>query len=188
MKLKPGADEGYSMIELLIVVALIVVMAAVGLPNLMGYLRQAKVRGAMQQVAGEMQTARNKAIVKNTTQGVAFAVLDADTYRFFVSDDPAPDNLGTLQHLPQGVTFVPAAQPGFAFNRLGGTCPYGGRCLAAPNLATLCPDGETQCTNNAPGNYVADVGGTMRIEVIENATQLRRWVQVAPGGRVETQR
>ena len=49
------------MIELLVVVGLIVVMAAVGLPNLIGYMRQAKVRGAMQQVAGEMQTARNKA-------------------------------------------------------------------------------------------------------------------------------
>jgi type II secretory pathway pseudopilin PulG len=185
------------MIELLIVVALIVVMAAVGLPNLIGYLRQAKVRGAMQQVAGDMQTARNKAIVKNTNQGVAFAVLDADTYRFFVSDDvdvvPPIDPeqpLGPIRQLPQGVTFLPAAQPGFAFNRLGAPCRYGATgCLGNPGLATLCPGGESSCTDNNAGSYISvNADGSLQVVVIENTTQLRRWVQVGPGGRVVTQR
>ena len=55
----------------------------------------------MQQVAGELQTARNKAIVKNANQGVVFAIMDADTYRFMQPDDPStPANdpvLGPIQ-------------------------------------------------------------------------------------------
>jgi type II secretory pathway pseudopilin PulG len=188
---------GFSMVELMIVVGLIVVMAAVALPNIAGYLRQAKVRGAMQQVAGEMQTARNKAIVKNTNAGVAFAVLDADTYRFYVGDDDTPalplgTALGPIHQLPGGVTFVPAALPGFVFDRLGRACQYGAGCpmAAQPAPARLCPTGAelARCQDNAPGNYVSLQGGSFVVEVIENTTQLRRRVEVAPGGRVVTQR
>jgi prepilin-type N-terminal cleavage/methylation domain-containing protein len=195
MKLRTRAQSlptpnGFSMVELMVVVALIVVMAAVGLPNLMGYLRQAKVRGAMQQVAGEMQAARNKAITKNTTSGVAFAVIDADTYRFFISD--APGSLGPIRQLPQGVTFVPAALPGFAFNPLGGACEYGPGCLmpSPPPTAVLCPtpDENRLCNDRSPGSYVSQVGGSFVVDMIENTTQLTRRIEVAPGGRVVTQR
>ena len=206
MKLRTRAHSlhpnGFSMIELMIVVGLIVVMAAVGLPNLVGYLRQAKVRGATQQVAGEIQTARNKAIVQNTNQGVVFAVMDADTYRFIIQDLPAspppspapPKFLGPLHQLPSGVSFVPAAEAGIAFDHLGRACKFGQGCLVssseAPTQAELCPTPQdlAMCQDFNPGTYVSESAGTFRVEMIENATQLRRWVEITPGGRVVTQR
>ena len=199
MKLRTRADSlpvssaGFSMVELMIVVALIVVMAAVGLPNLMGYLRQAKVRGAMQQVAGELQAARNKAIAKNTNSGVAFAIIDADTYRFYVSDVTGP-SLGPIQQLPAGVTFTAGTLPGFAFTSLGAPVAYGTPpgITGAPAQATLCPTPSELrlCTDQAGGDYIRrdPATGIYRVELIENATQLTRWVEVAPGGRVVTQR
>jgi type II secretory pathway pseudopilin PulG len=184
------------MVELLIVVGLIVVMAAVALPNIAGFVRQSKVRGAMQQVAGEIQTARNQAVVKNTNRGVAFEILDADTYRFLMIADDGIGILGRgpLRQLPGGVTFVPAADFGIGFDRLGRACAYASpNCIVnAPRGAgALCPTaGElTECTNNNPGPYLQfDAAGTITVTVRENTTQLTRWVSVAPGGRVQTQR
>lgn len=185
---------GFSMIEVLIVVALIVVMAAVALPNITGFIRQSKVRGAMQQVAGELQTARNKAIVTNTNRGVAFEVMDADTYRFrMIADDGiATVGLGPLRQLPAGVTFVPATDFGLGFDRFGRACSYSTPgCIvnAQQSVAVMCPTaGEAQqCQNyNAGVPYVN--AGNMTITLIEGTTQLTRWVSVGPGGRVMTQR
>lgn len=191
--------NGYSMIELVVVVGLIVVMAAIAVPNIAGYTRNYRVRGATQKIAGEIQTARNKAIVKNTNFGVAFAVLDNNTYRYFVLDDNVPPvvptaGLGPLQDLPQGVAFVPAAQPGIGFDRLGRACRYGASgCVitAAPTVATLCPTpGElARCTDRPAGNFIEfRADNSLRVTVLEEQTQQQRWVEVAPGGRVMSQR
>jgi len=189
--------SGYSMIELLVVVALIAIMAAVSLPNIAGYIRNYRIRGAVQQIAGEIQTARNKAISKNTNQGVSFSVLDANTYRMFIIDDASPAGLGPLRQLPPGVMFVAAATTpvsGMAFDRLGRFCAFGSPgcvTLTAPTPATLCPTpGDmAQCTDRAPATTYVDVtGGTATVTVREEGTQILRTIQVAPGGRVLTQR
>lgn len=193
----PG-QSGYSMIELVVVFGLIVIMAAVSIPNIAGYLRNYRIRGAVQQVAGEIQTARNRAITKNTNQGVAFAILDSNTYRIWTLDDNQPPvvptaGLGPLRELPPGTVFVAAAQPGIGFDRLGRSCTFGTGCAVAtvPTQAELCPTaGElARCTDRVAGNYVSiGPSGEYIITVREEATNQLRTVEVVPGGRVRTQR
>src|SRR5262245_61031207 len=201
--------SGYSMIELVVVVGLIVIMAAIAIPNIAGYTRNYRVRGATQQLASEIQTARNKAIVKNTNFGVAFAVIDANSYRFTILDDdqnppPLPPTLGRgwgpLRDLPQGVSFVPAAATplfGMGFDRLGRRCPlatFG--CAPAQTVASMCtgaappPPVDFRCTDKAAGNYVdfAPATGTVTVRVRDEQTQITETVRVAPGGRVMTSR
>jgi len=193
---------GYSMIELVVVVGLIVVMAAVAIPNITGYLRTYKIRGATQQVSGEIQTARNKAIVKNTNQGVAFAILDANSYRFGVLDDdenPPPAVVGRglapLRDLPAGVVFVPAATTpffGVGFDRLGRRCQLASSgCAAAQTAVTMCTPSDTRCTDKAAGNYLdtdpLDTT-TIRVRVRDEATGLERVIRIATGGRVLNQK
>ena len=59
---KRHPEKGFSLLELLIVVAIIVIMAAVALPNIGNFIRNYRIRGAAQSVASTLQSARGKAI------------------------------------------------------------------------------------------------------------------------------
>jgi prepilin-type N-terminal cleavage/methylation domain-containing protein len=212
---KARRDRGFSLIEMLIVVGIIAVMAAVGLPAIGQYIRNYRIRSAESEVAGEIQAARAKAIATNTNAGVSFVIVDGNSYRWVIEDlmaaplDPllAPKilpsvrasdrgpTLGPLRDLPLGVRFVAAAgttEPSFQFNRLGATCVT---CVYTLATATACTENEMtppagRCVDDGPGvSYVrADTGNqVVEVQVTETATGLQRWIHVAPGGRILSQ-
>jgi prepilin-type N-terminal cleavage/methylation domain-containing protein len=201
---KRPSEAGFSLVELLMVVTLIVILAAISLPNLSGYLRLYKIRGTAQQVAGQVQQARSKAIMGNTNRGVVFVVVDGDSYRWIQEDAldvqpvAASPLTGALFNLPVGIRFQLQAggAAGLRFNRLGSACvpnttgcativttPF---CTAAenPNCGDVPSDSNNPPTNayintTNPQNYTV----TLR----ELATNITRTVQVTPGGRVMVQ-
>ena len=122
-------DRGFSIVEMVIVVAIVGVLAAVAFPNIAQYTKNYRIRGAAQEVAGELQAARSKAIMTNTNNGVSFVVVDRDSYRFVQEDLPntQPERLSGMKNLPQGVEFVVSSTvtnrgPTLRFLRLGGFC------------------------------------------------------------------
>jgi hypothetical protein len=204
------------MIELVVVVGLIIVMAAVALPNIGRFVRQSRVRGGTQEVAGEIQTARNKGIVRNVSPGrrggVVFAILDQNTYRYTVVDDtfaagdpPNPRlGVGPMRDLPQGLIFVPGANTpvsAIGFDSLGRRCeitndPTKPTCAwpATATMAAMCPEpppDNRRCSDHPLGNYLdlPTVGATdIRVRVQDRITGLVRTVLVTPGGKVMAQR
>ena len=136
-------DRGFTLLEMLVVVAIVAIMAAVALPSIGTYIRNYKIKGASQEVAGEVTTARSKAIMTNTNAGVSFVTVDADSYRWVHEDLAAGEQLGPLKDLPIGIRFVASgtanAGPSIRFQRLGGFCTPGvAPCAAGVTAAAAC--------------------------------------------------
>ena len=139
------------------------VLAAVAFPNIAQYTKNYRIRGAAQEVAGELQSARSKAIMTNTNSGVSFVVVDRDSYRFVQEDllgaaAARAAELSPLKHLPQGVEFVVSSTvtnrgPTLRFLRLGGFCNPAvvtSTCLAAVPVANRTTHGGSPRSSTPP--------------------------------------
>ena len=190
-------SDGFTLMELMVVVGIIGVIAAVALPAIGLYIRNYKIRGAADQVAGEIQTAKLTAIKKNVNFGVVFVVLTDSTYQYFVEDgtpaglrqDYPTAQRGPIRTLPIGINFAAAAvgpDVGFRFGRLGGMCN--------PDLTTpdTCRDLSLSNIDPVPtGSYIgfdaANPDPTLQGAVItlaQSSNSLTRRLVVTPGGRV----
>jgi type II secretory pathway pseudopilin PulG len=189
--------RGFSTLELLVVIGIMGVVAALGLPRLITFVKLSQIRGAASSVASELTSARAKAIQKNVNFGAVFVIRSATSYQWVLEDLPGAlatrqDINGTtalkglLQNLPVGVQFdtscpVPtgetfsAVDRGLRFNRFGAWCD--------PTGTGDCPDLPTG-TNQA---LVKNGSSGTLICVYQPRTTLRRWVWVSPGGRVQAQ-
>lgn len=168
-------EPGFSLVEILTVVAIIGIVAAVGLPQIMSFLRGYRVRAAAQQVAGEITAARLKAVSKNVNQGVVFVIVSPTTYRWVIEDDQNPvgglrttrDTMANLladpaqagptRSLPGDIVFDTAGPPapnnaGFRFNRLGAWCDPSGTTTTEP--CPLLGLGTNYVVNDATGSTI----------------------------------
>jgi prepilin-type N-terminal cleavage/methylation domain-containing protein len=82
--------RGFTLVELLVVIGIIAVMAAISLPNISGFIRSNRVRSAQDQVAGAIQKARSRAIALNSQWGVSFIIESPSVYWVHVEDPQPP--------------------------------------------------------------------------------------------------
>lgn len=65
-------QEGYSLLEVIVVLGIILTMGAVALPNINGYRQEAALLGAAQNFKSEFMKARSIALKKNTQTAIRF--------------------------------------------------------------------------------------------------------------------
>ncbi len=93
LRVRRTDSAGFTLIELLVVIGIIGVMAAFSLPQIGKFIRNYRIRGATQQVATEINAARNRAITKNVNLGVVFVTRSAVTYQWVVEDGTSRSTL-----------------------------------------------------------------------------------------------
>lgn len=197
-------EAGFSIVEMLIVVFIIVITAAIALPKIGRYIRSYQINAAARQVVGDLQGARNRGVMKNVNFGSVFYITSPTTYRTALEDDQTvpktprrltlgevedaanfPGQVTATKTLPGDVRFgttctstgvFAANDKGVRFNRLGAACDPG----AATCGGDLVPPG-------APPNLVwNDVTGQSFVCLTQQSTGLRRLIRVSPGGRVRS--
>jgi prepilin-type N-terminal cleavage/methylation domain-containing protein len=120
---------GFTLVEMLMVVAIIGIMSAVLLPAATNYLRTYQIRGAAQQAGSLLQAARLKAVTHSVNLGVVFVPGSTAT-------SSAPQNQ-TMQWAIEDDAFpqtphCPAAAPGPSWSIWGNEC--GGGAAGFANL------------------------------------------------------
>ena len=95
-------SAGFTLIEILLVVAVVSVMAAMTVPTVAGAMDRYYILSAGQQVASTIRAARFQAVARNRLLELRFDT-DAGTYQVF--DDTTNVAVGNVQTLTAGVSF-----------------------------------------------------------------------------------
>ena len=72
-----STERGYSLLELLVALGIILIMGSVALPNINGYRQEAALLGAAHNFKAEFMKARSVALMKNTQTAIRFEKGDA---------------------------------------------------------------------------------------------------------------
>ena len=98
---------GFTILELMMVLAVIAVVTAIVTPNILAWRNNAKMRDAVDNLMGDLQMAKISAVKENNNVAVLF---NPTSYRVFVDKDSswvqdADERLLRVRKLPAGVKF-----------------------------------------------------------------------------------
>ena len=97
------SDRGFTVIELIVVLAVALIVMGVALPNMISWLPNYRLSSGARQVAGDLQLARMKAISQNTKYRLIFGSLPSTSYTIEKDNGGFATESGPFS-LPDGIT------------------------------------------------------------------------------------
>jgi type IV fimbrial biogenesis protein FimT len=106
-------NSGFTLMELMTTIAIIAVLAAIAIPNMIGWRSKTKLQGAVENLRGDLKLAKLAAVRDSKFVAIKFS---ATGYLLFTDDEPDDDNtIGDLdeddgerplreRNLPAGVS------------------------------------------------------------------------------------
>jgi len=90
--------RGFTTLELLVVISILLILAAISLPNLSGWARNQRLKGVTRDLMSHFQFARLEAIKRSTTIALAFnpGAGEVGNYTVFVDDGAGGGTPGNL--------------------------------------------------------------------------------------------
>jgi prepilin-type N-terminal cleavage/methylation domain-containing protein len=158
-------QRGYSITELVIVVGLMGLLAAVAIPPMQAAVQRNKIITASELVGAQIRQARLSAITRNAPFRVRFDCPDAGAMRVLaVTGDASIDNSGDrcamsqpndgpAVYAPPGVTFGDATPPTLQINGRGQIGTVGGGSLPL-NISVSYGDASRTLTVTATGRLI----------------------------------
>ncbi len=196
---RPNQDSGFSAIELLIVVAIVGSMAAIGLPLSSGMIDDIKTRGDAQGLSSAIAQAKLTSAAK-FTQARLFVNLSANTYRIQTwRRTGTPGWVDTTEALflsdrsqfgwgsatvPPPNTQVVLAQAPACRDDLGADIPFTGCVIFNSRGVSIQPSGPPATTQAI---YLTGPSGTYGI-ILGAAGQLQVWHATQGGANAWRQR
>ncbi|GAA0511117.1 prepilin-type N-terminal cleavage/methylation domain-containing protein [Deinococcus depolymerans] len=136
---RPAHTQGFTLIEILIVIAVLGIALAIAGNSLLGYLQSQQMQEGARQVAGDIERVRSGAMRYN--KDATFEVISSTSYRMTVND------VAETVTLPYGlqVTSTPANV------KLTYSAPYSELSGAAATIVVKRSSGTTQKTLRTVG-------------------------------------
>lgn len=134
--------RGFSLVEMLVVIAILGIMAAIGVPNLTNFVRKSRIENQIRRIYSDLMNARAMAMNKSMTHFVVFAgntyTIIADTSKNDQNDGVPTDTQVLVRTGPEKTPFTyshSALQDETTGDTIGGWIAFNSRGIARTNNA-----------------------------------------------------